>query len=162
MSYYKPAEIVIYVEGKGIVLKEKSLMAFDAATGKILAFGNEAERMAQNPDDSVRIVSPFRRGMVAEYGAAVKLFLCLLNKAGERKLFRRPSIAVSAPEGMTEVERKALEESLYQAGAGKVYISELTVDALAGKLGDGDGKSLKNFHTILGIEAEDAVKQSGE
>lgn len=158
MSYYEPADIVIYVKGKGIVLKEKSLMAFDAASGKILAFGNEAECMAQNPSDSVKIVSPLRRGMVAEYGAAVNLFLCLLNKVGERKLFRKPSIAVSAPEDMTEVERKALEESLYQAGAGKVYISELTVDELARKLGDGDGKALKNFHTILGIEAEDAKK----
>ena len=158
MSYYEPADIVIYVEGLGNVLKEKSLMAFDAASGKILAFGNEAERMVQNPNDSVKIVSPFRRGMVAEYGVAVKLFLCLLNKAGERKLFRKPSIAVSAPEGMTEVERKALEESLYQAGAGKLYISELTVDELARKLGDGDEKALKNFHLILGIEMEDAEK----
>jgi rod shape-determining protein MreB len=151
MNYYEPADIVIYIEGRGVVLKEKSLMALDETSGKILAFGNEAERMAKNPEDSVKIVSPLRRGMVAEYGATVKLFLYFLHKAGERKLFHKPAIAVSAPEGMTKVERKALEESLFQAGAGKVYISEMTVEELARKLGQGNEKALKNFHTIFGI-----------
>lgn len=158
MNYYEPADILIYVEDKGIVLREKSLMALDAATGKILAFGTEAERMAEKPEDHVKIASPLRRGMVADYTIAVKLFLCLFKKAGEVKPFRKPAIAVSVPEGITEVEKKAMEEALYQIGAGKVLVFEMGMEQLIEKLHQSDDKSLKKFRIVMGIVVNDMEK----
>ena len=81
MDFFEPADIVIYIQGRGIVLKEKSLVAFDNVSGKIAAFGKEAEDMVKNPAEHIKIISPMKRGSIADYMAAVKLFQYLLKKA---------------------------------------------------------------------------------
>lgn len=83
--------ITIYVEGKGVVLSERALMALETGSGKILAFGAEAELMAENPAENVKIVTPLAEGKITDYKNAVKLFLCLLHKAGVKgSLFHKP------------------------------------------------------------------------
>ena len=77
---FEAADIIIYIKGKGIVLKEKSLVAYNTISSKIMAFGEAALTMAENPADNIKVISPLRRGMVADYIAAVKLFTYLLFK----------------------------------------------------------------------------------
>ena len=80
MHYFEPADISIYIQGRGIILKEKSLIAYDETSGKILAYGGEAVHAAENTPDNVKIISPLHRGIIADYTAAVNLFVFLLNK----------------------------------------------------------------------------------
>lgn len=148
--------VTIYIEGKGVVLKEKALMALEAGSGKILAFGAEAESMAENPAGNVKMVTPLAEGKITDYRNAVKLFLCLLHKAGVKgSLFHKPQFAASVPEGMTDTEKKALEDILYQAGAGKVYMSEMEIEQLAHSLRRSGDKSLKGFQTVIGITKDE-------
>lgn len=149
MERLNAADISIYVEGKGVVLEEKALMAFDAATGKILAFGAEAENMAT---EGVNIVAPVQGGKIADHRVAVKLFLCLLHKAGVKgSLFHKPRIAVSVPGFSADVEKKLVEDCLYQAGAGKVILSEKGFEEIISYLRESGDKELKNFQTVIGI-----------
>lgn len=121
-SMYEPADIVIYIQGKGMVLKEKSLVAYDMQTSKILAIGTDAERMTGKESENVRVISPLRRGTVADYFVSVQMFTYLLEKAwGKRPLFK-PHIAVCVSENLTEVERKALEDALFQSRAKDVMV----------------------------------------
>jgi len=82
---FEPADIVVYIQGKGIVLKEKSLLAYDTVSKKIIAVGNEVEDIIKNPQKDIKIVSPLRRGIIADYIVAVKLLRFLLIKAWGKK-----------------------------------------------------------------------------
>lgn len=144
--------LTIYIEGKGTVLKESPLMALDAGSGKILAFGAESEIVAENSAKDVEVAAPLTGGKISNYNTAVKLFLCLLHKAGVKgTLFHKPQIAVSVPKELTDVEKKAFEDAMYQAGAGKVFISEMGIEELAISLRQNSDKALKGFGTIVGI-----------
>lgn len=81
LRMYEPADIEIYLRDKGMVLKEKSLVAFTPSDGKILAFGDEAEEIARKNMEGVQVISPLRQGMVADYSAAVKMFQYMIEKA---------------------------------------------------------------------------------
>lgn len=144
--------VTIYIEEKGTVLREKPLMALEAGSGKILAFGAEAESMAENPAKNVEIAAPLAGGKITDYKMAVKLFLCLLHKAGVKGgFFHRPQIALSVPGGVADEEKKVWEDVLYQAGAGNVFVSEMETEQLVTYLRGSSEKSLKGFHTVIGI-----------
>lgn len=83
---YEPADIVIYLQNKGIVLKEKSLMAYERESGKILAVGMEAEKLMGTMSEDIVIESPLRQGMVVDYLVAKKMFDGLLQKAWKLSL----------------------------------------------------------------------------
>ena len=86
---YEPADIEIYTKEKGLVLKEKSLIAYQESDGKILAVGTEVEQIANQHQDGVITLSPLRQGMVADYCAAVQMFKILLARAcGKRQIGR--------------------------------------------------------------------------
>ncbi|MDE6748361.1 MAG: acetylornithine/succinylornithine family transaminase [Lachnospiraceae bacterium] len=120
---YEPSYIEIYNKDREIILREKSLVAFSQNDMKIRAIGTDAETF-QNMDD-ILIVSPLRHGMIADFTVAERMFKYWIWKTwGRPKMFSRPRIAVSAPEDMTVVERKALEDAMYCAGAKEVFISE--------------------------------------
>ena len=122
-SFYEPADIEIHIKGKGMVLRDKSLIAVAKDSGKILAVGEEA-RIAGENSDAVQVISPLRRGKIADYSAASAMFGYMVEKTWGKKLFRKPHIIVCVPGGMAEVERKALEEALYYSSTGA---RELTV-----------------------------------
>ena len=148
--------VTIYIEGKGVVSKEKALMALETGSGRILAFGAEAELMAENSTENVGMTAPWADGKITDYKTTVKLFLCMLHKAGVKgSLFHKPSIALSVPEGLTDVEKKALEDALYQAGAGKVSVSEREIGQFVRSLSCSSDKSLKGFQTGIGITKEE-------
>ncbi len=98
-EYNEPADIVIYVKGRGIVLREKSLIAIDKEKGKTVAVGNEAEWSNQESENSIAVISPLRQGMVTDFMVAKEMFKGLLQKAQVKiKGVRRPRrLAVSIP-----------------------------------------------------------------
>lgn len=125
---YEPADIEIHIKDKGLVLREKSLVAFTQHDGKILAFGAETEEIAKKDTEGVQVFSPLRQGIIADYCVCVNMFKHMIKKAWDKRLFSRPHIAVFGPKDMTEVERKALEEVMYQAGAKEVLISDVSLE----------------------------------
>lgn len=130
LQFYEPADIVVYIPGKGRVLKEKSLVAYDVRTDKILGIGTDAERMVGNEPEYVRVISPLRRGTVANYFASVQMFTYFLDKIWGKRLLFKPRIAVCVLESLTEVERKALEDALFQARAREVTVMSAAADQL--------------------------------
>lgn len=91
MDLFETADIVIYIKGRGVVVKEKSLLAFDTISKKVVATGNDAEDMLRNPQENIEVISPLRRGMIADYTAAVELMRSLLQKAwGKKPLIKQP------------------------------------------------------------------------
>ena len=125
---YEPADIVIYIHNKGIVLREKSLVAANWETGKIEAVGIEAENMKTKNLKGIYVVSPLRQGMIADYQMAVVLFSRLLLKALGKKPLRKPAVGICVPKGITEVEKKAVEDALIQSGAREVLIADIPVE----------------------------------
>jgi len=107
-KYNEPADIVIYTKERGIVLREKSLLAFDKEKNKAIAAGNEAEWLDQGLENQIVVVSPLRQGMVTDFMVAKEMFRQLLQKAQIKiKGLRRPKrLAVCVPKGICEVELK--------------------------------------------------------
>ncbi len=160
MADYEPADIVIYMQDEGMVLREKSLVAYEPNTGKILAVGADAERMLGKESEHVRVISPLRRGTVADYSVSVQLFTCLLEKSWGKKTFLKPSVAVCVPEDMTEVEKRALEEVMCQSRAGKVVIIPIAVERFIA-MAEIPGKlppAYKKCRTIIGITKNEPEK----
>lgn len=123
---YEPSVIEIYNKDREIILREKSLVAFSQNDMKIRAIGTDAEKMALQNMDDVLIFSPLRHGMIADYPVAERMFKYWIWQTwGRPKMFSRPRIAVSAPEDMTIVERKALEDAMYCAGAKEVFSARI-------------------------------------
>lgn len=118
LNGYEPADIEIHLKDKGMVLKEKSLIAFSQVDGKILAVGKEAEEIARKNVKDIQVISPLRRGMIADYTAASGMFRYMVKKTWGKRLFRKPHIVVCVPKGRTEVEKKAWDEVIYFASSG--------------------------------------------
>ena len=132
---YEPADIEIYVKNKGLVLKEKSLVAFDPYSKKILGIGDEAQALAAQDLESVAVQSPLRQGLVADYTMADRMFRHMLQKAYGKKRFFKPNIAVGGiPRNITEVEKKAFTDLFYQVGAREVFLAECPLELLLQKI----------------------------
>lgn len=89
-TQYEPADIEIYVKDKGMVLKEKSLVAYEKSSKKILGIGNEAEALAVQNPESVAVQSPLRQGVIADYVVADLMFRHMLKKAFGKRHFSSP------------------------------------------------------------------------
>lgn len=152
---FEPADIVIYTRDKGMVLKEKSLVAFNAADEKIVAYGTEAEHLMEGQTENLLVVSPLRQGMIADYTVAVALFSHLLHMAWGKKLFRKPAIAVCVPKGIVEVEKKALEDVMVQIGAREIMIAEFPIEQFVKEMPTSFPDEYKKIDVIIGIEKDD-------
>ena len=126
------ASILVYIKGKGVVLKEPSVVAIDRDTNKIMAFGEEARLMIGRTPGNIVAVRPLRQGVISDYTVTEKMMKYFINKAVGKKTLRKPRISVCIPSGATEVERKAVEDATYQAGAREVSIIEEPVAAAIG------------------------------
>ncbi len=126
------ASILVYIKGKGVVLKEPSVVAFDRDTSKIKAIGEEARLMLGRTPGNIVAVRPLRQGVISDYTVTEKMLNFFIRKAIGKKTFRKPRIAVCVPSGVTEVEKKAVEDATYQAGAREVYIIEEPIAAAIG------------------------------
>lgn len=126
------ANILVTVKGKGIVLNEPSVVAIDRATGGILATGNEAKEMLGRTPDGIKAVRPMKDGVIADFTATELLLKNLLKKVNEKYNSGRPRVVVGVPSGITEVEERAVEEAVMQAGAKEVYLIEEPMAAAIG------------------------------
>ena len=126
------ASILVYVKGKGVVLKEPSVVAFDRDTNKIKAIGEEARLMLGRTPGNVVAIRPLRKGVISDYTVTEQMLKYFIQKAIGRMSFRKPRISVCVPSSITEVEKKAVEDATYQAGAREVSIIEEPIAAAIG------------------------------
>ena len=127
------ASILVYIKGKGVVLKEPSVVAYDRDTEQIMAIGEEARLMLGRTPGNIVAVRPLRQGVISDYKTTEKMLKYFIQKAVGKSFFgRRPRISVCVPSGVTDVEKRAVEDATYQAGARDVYIIEEPVAAAIG------------------------------
>ena len=126
------ASILVYIRGRGVVLKEPSVVAFDRDTNKIKAIGEDARLMLGRTPGNIVAVRPLRQGVISDYTVTEKMMKYFIQKAIGRRSLRKPKIAVCVPSGVTEVEKKAVEDATYQAGAREVVIIEEPIAAAIG------------------------------
>ena len=126
------ASILVYVKGKGVVLKEPSVVAFDRDTNKIKAIGEEARLMLGRTPGNIVAVRPLRQGVISDYTVTEKMIKYFIQKALGKRSYRKPKISVCVPSGVTEVEKRAVEDAAYAAGAREVFIIEEPIAAAIG------------------------------
>lgn len=128
------ASILVYIKGKGVVLKEPSVVAFDRDTNKIKAIGEEARLMIGRTPGNIVAVRPLKQGVISDYTVTEQMVKYFIQKSIGRRSYKKPRISVCVPSGATEVETKAVEDACYQAGAREVVIVE---EPLAAAIGSG-------------------------
>ena len=126
------ASVLVYVKGKGVILKEPSVVAFDRDSNIIRAIGEEARLMLGRTPGNVVAIRPLRHGVISDYTVTEKMIKYFVQKAMGKRSFKKPRISICVPSGVTEVERKAVEEATYAAGARDVKLIEEPVAAAIG------------------------------
>ncbi len=126
------ANILVTLKGKGIVLKEPSVVAIDRRSGAIMATGHEAKEMLGRTPDQIKAVRPLKDGVIADFTATQLLLKNIITKVCQRYNAGRPRVVVGVPSGITEVEERAVEESVVQAGAREVYLVDEPMAAAIG------------------------------
>ena len=126
------ASILVYIRGKGVVLKEPSVVAFDRDTEKIKAIGEDARLMLGRTPGNIVAVRPLRQGVISDYNVTEKMLKYFIQKAVGKTRFRKPIISVCVPSGVTEVEKRGVEDATMNAGAKDVKIIEEPIAAAIG------------------------------
>ena len=126
------ANTLVTIKGKGVVLNEPSVVAIDQKTGLILASGDEAKEMLGRTPEQIKAVRPLRDGVIADFSATELMLKNVLKKIYQRYNVGRPRVVVGIPSGITEVEERAVEEAVIQAGAKEVYLIEEPMAAAIG------------------------------
>ena len=127
------ANILIYVKGRGVVLSEPSVIAYDKDSERIVEIGDEAKAMLGRTPGNLTAIRPLKHGVISEATKTEKMLKYFIRKAVGKNFFgRRPRISVCVPSGATEVERRAVEDAAYNAGARFVFLVEEPVAAALG------------------------------
>jgi len=128
------ATVLVYIKGKGIVLREPSVVAIDKNTNRLLAVGEEARKMLGRTPGNIVAIRPLRDGVISDYQVTERMLKYFLNKVCSRGLFRlfKPRVMICVPSGVTEVEKRAVEDAAIQAGARKTYLIEEPIAAAIG------------------------------
>ena len=125
------ATVIVYVKGKGIVLREPSVVAVNNVTGEVLAVGHEARRMLGRTPGNIIATRPLRDGVISDYTVTEKMLKYFIGKIRGRFLFS-PRIMICIPSQVTEVEKKAVIDAASNAGARRVYLIEEPIAAAIG------------------------------
>jgi len=125
------ATVIAYIKGKGIVLREPSVVAVDNNTGEVVAVGNEARRMLGRTPGNIVATRPLRDGVISDYTVTEKMLKYFIKKVGGKSIFA-PRIMICIPSRVTEVEKKAVIDAATNAGARKVYLIEEPIAAAIG------------------------------
>ena len=163
-----------YSTGKGLVLNEPSIVVYDKNTEKIRAIGEEARLMEGRITSDMEIIRPIRQGVIVDYTVTEKMLKYFISRAIGRRAFRKPRISICVPSGITEIEKKAVEEATYQAGARDVYMVEEPIAAAIGAGVDvtkpfgnlvvdiGAGTSDVAVISLAGVVVSASVKVAGD
>ena len=125
------ASILVYVKGKGVVLREPSVVAIDKNTGKLLKVGTEAQKMLGRTPGNIVAIRPLREGVISDYDMTERMLREFIRKVAPVRLFK-PRVIICVPSGITEVEERAVIDAGVQAGARRVYLIEEPVAAAIG------------------------------
>lgn len=128
------ANTLVYVKGKGIVLREPSVVAVrqDGRTNKVLAVGKDAKSMLGRTPGNINAIRPIKDGVIADFEVTEAMLRYFINKVHNRRTLVHPRIIVSVPSGITQVEKRAVKESAESAGAREVYLIEEPMAAAIG------------------------------
>lgn len=126
------ANTLIYVKGSGIVLNEPSVIAVEKRSGKTLAVGDAAKKMLGKAPDSISVVRPLQDGVISDFDRTADMLKAFLETALKVKRIRNFRVVVGVPSGVTEVEKRAVEEIVRQMGATDVFILEEPMAAAIG------------------------------
>ena len=168
------SNIRVYVKGKGVVLDEPSVVAVNRMTGEILAVGSQAKEMLGRTPANIIALKPLKDGVIADFNATRMLIQSFISRVIPKSLFSKPRLVVSIPEGITDVEERAVEEATYKAGAKEVYLMEETMAAAIGAglniekpegsmiIDIGGGTSEMAVLSLGGIVVSNSTKIAGE
>jgi len=126
------ANTLVLLKGKGVILKEPSVVAIDRKSGSILATGFEAKEMLGRTPEQIEAVRPLKDGVIADFTATQLMLKNIVTKVCQRYNAGKPRVVVGVPSGITEVEERAVEESVIRAGAKEVYLIEEPMAAAIG------------------------------
>jgi len=126
------SSVIVYIKGRGVVLKEPSVIALNKDTNTVLAYGEDARLMLGRTPENIAAVRPLRQGVISDATLTEQMLKYFINKAVGRRTLRKPRVSICVPSGATEVEKKAVETATYHAGAREVTIVEEPVAAAIG------------------------------
>ncbi|MDW8349268.1 MAG: rod shape-determining protein [Verrucomicrobiae bacterium] len=126
------ANTLVYVKDRGIVLREPSVVAIAQGTRKVLAVGEEAKRMLGRTPGNIIAVRPLKDGVIADFEVTEAMLKAFIHKVQTRLKLRRPRVVIAVPSGITEVEKRAVQDSARHAGAREVHLIEEPMAAAIG------------------------------
>lgn len=143
------SNVLIYVDGKGVVIREPSVVAVDKNTGKILQAGAAARNMLGRTPGNVVAMHPLKDGVISDHEMTVKMLQLLFRSATKSSLFTpKPRVIISVPSGVTEVEERTVINAAIEAGARRVYLIE---EPLAAALGANQDIKGPNGHMVIDV-----------
>lgn len=128
------ANVLVALKDKGIVFREPSVVAYEKATKKVIAYGNSAKMMLGKTPDSIVAIRPLKDGVIADFTATKLMLKAIVSKVCRRYRIFRPQVVVGVPSGITEVEERAVEEAIISSGAKSVYLID---EPMAAAIGSG-------------------------
>src|SRR3972149_3889439 len=128
------ANTLVYLKGKGIVLREPSVVAVHTESKQVLAVGTEAKKMLGRTPGSIQAIRPMKDGVIANFEVTEAMLKYFITKVHNRKTFVRPRIIIAVPSGITQVEKRAVRDSAESAGGREVY---LIAEPMAAAIGVG-------------------------
>jgi len=126
------ANTIVYVKGKGIILREPSVVAVESRSGKVVAVGADAKLMLGKTPGSITAIRPLKDGVIADFDVASAMLHNFFKKVSGKTFFTRPRVVICVPYGVTEVERRAVEDATLEAGAQSVALIEEPIAAAIG------------------------------
>lgn len=126
------ANTLVHVKGKGIVVREPSVVAINKKTGAILAVGDSAKQMIGRTPGDIVAIRPMKDGVIADFDVTQSMLKYFIKKAITGNSFSKPRVVICVPSGVTEVEKRAVEEATLQAGAKEAYLIEEPMAAAIG------------------------------
>lgn len=142
------ATVLVYIKGKGVILKEPSVVAIDKTTNRVLAVGEEARRMIGRTPGNIVAIRPLRDGVISDYDITEKMLKHFINKACGNRRISAPRVMVCVPCQATEVEKRAVKDAATNAGAKKVFLIE---EPLAAAIGAGIDIAKASGNMIIDI-----------
>jgi rod shape-determining protein MreB len=142
------ASVLVFVRGRGIVLREPSVVAINRDSGQVIAVGTEARRMLGRTPGNIVAVRPMRDGVIADFDVTEKMLRYFISKAGARRFLFRPRVMVCIPAQVTGVEERAVRQAVVQAGARQAHVIE---EPMAAALGAGMDVSQASGSMVVDI-----------
>lgn len=126
------ANTLVYVKGRGIIVREPSVVAINKVNMEVMAVGHEAKEMIGRTPGSITAVRPLKDGVIADFDVTQAMLKHLIRRVARASVFSKPRVVICVPSGVTEVEKRAVEEAAYAAGAKEAYLMEEPMAAAIG------------------------------